>query len=85
MDAVLQPTEARAPAQAGASHPIGATLTPDGVNVSVYAKRASAVELLLFDRVDDDIPARVVDLNTDAHRTGPYWHAFGPGIRAGQV
>ncbi len=55
------------------------------MNVSVYAKRASAVELLLFDRVDDDVPARVVDLDTDAHRTGPYWHAFVPGVRAGQV
>ena len=60
MQAVLQPTEPVAPAQAGASHPIGATLTPDGVNVSVYAKRATAIELLLFDRVDDDVPARVV-------------------------
>ena len=85
MQAVLQPTEPVAPAQAGASHPIGATLTPDGVNVSVYAKRATAIELLLFDRVDDDVPARVVDLDTDLHRTGPYWHAFVPGIRAGQV
>ena len=85
MQAVLRPTEPVAPAQAGASQPIGATLTPDGVNVSVYAKRATAIELLLFDRVDDDVPARVVDLDTDLHRTGPYWHAFVPGVRAGQA
>jgi glycogen operon protein len=85
MQALIHPTEAVAPAQPGASHPIGATLTPDGVNVSVYAKRATAVELLLFNRVDDDVPARVVDLDADVHRTGPYWHAFVPGVGAGHV
>ena len=85
MQAVFPDAAAVAPPAPGASSPIGATLTPDGVNVSVYAKRATAIELLLFDRVDDDVPARVVDLDTDRHRTGPYWHAFVPGVRAGQV
>ncbi len=78
-------TSAFAPGSTGASHPIGATLTPDGLNVSVYAKRATGVELLLFDSVDDDVPARVVDLGGRGHRTGPYRHAFVPGIVAGQA
>ncbi len=85
MQAVLPPSSVLAPVAAGASHPIGATLTPDGVNVSVYAKRASAVELLLFDSPDDDTPSRVIPLAGPAHRTGPYWHAFVPGIGAGQA
>ena len=33
--------------------PLGATPCPAGVNFSVYAKHATGVELLLFDRVDD--------------------------------
>ncbi len=74
-----------APVQAGSSHPIGASLTPDGVNVSVYAKRASSVELVLFDSPEDDVPARVIGLDADEHRTGPYWHAFVPGVGAGQA
>ena len=85
MPSIDMPARPLAPATAGASHPIGATLTPDGVNVSVFAKRATAVELLLFDRPEDDVPARVIELVGDAHRTGAYWHAFVPGIGAGQA
>jgi glycogen operon protein len=85
----MQPLAARtgvfAPGSAGASDPIGATLTPDGVNVSVYAKRATGVELLLFDDIETDVPSRVVDLGAAGQRTGPYRHAFLPGVRAGQA
>ena len=51
----------------------------------MFAKRATAVELVLFDRPEDDEPARVIELVGDAHRTGAYWHAFVPGIGAGQA
>ena len=30
-------------------------------------------------------PSRVIDLRIDGQRTGPYWHTFVPGIRAGQA
>ena len=58
MQAVAGRTGVFAPGSEGSSHPIGATLTPDGLNVSVYAKRATGVDLLLFDDVEDDTPAR---------------------------
>src|SRR5271166_6317035 len=35
----------------GKSFPLGATVCPDGVNFSVFAKGGEAVQLLLFDQV----------------------------------
>ena len=69
VQAAIPVTETFAPPAWGSSHPIGAVARPpDGVNVSVYAKRASAVDVLLFDGVDDGAP-RVIEL--DRRRTGP--------------
>lgn len=69
----------------GRSYPLGATLRAGGANFSVYAKNATAVELCLFDRVDDSVPARTIQLDPRLHRTYHYWHAFVPEIAAGQV
>jgi glycogen operon protein len=69
----------------GASAPLGATVRHDGTNFSVFSRHATAVELLLFEGVDDARPARVVTLDPARHRTYHYWHAFVPGVRAGQL
>ena len=69
----------------GASFPLGASLVANGVNFSVFSKHATAVQLLLFDCVDDARPSRVIDLDPHTHRTYHYWHAFVPGIEAGQL
>ena len=69
----------------GRSFPLGATPRAGGVNFSVFAKHATAVELLLFDRADDPRPARVIELDPRAHRTYHYWHAFVPDIAPGQL
>jgi glycogen operon protein len=55
------------------------------VNFSVLAKQATAVELLLFDGVDDARPAHAVRLDPSAHRTQDYWHVFVPELTAGQI
>ncbi|MFL5962131.1 MAG: glycogen debranching protein [Gaiellaceae bacterium] len=65
----------------GHSHPVGAHLVDGGVNFSVCAENATAVELLLFDAADAPAPARVVPLVSDFH----FWHAFVPGAGAGTV
>jgi glycogen operon protein len=70
---------------AGASAPLGATPAPEGANFSVYSKHASAVELLLFDRDDDEKPARTLSLDPQINRTGPYWHVFAPEVSPGQL
>src|SRR4029453_7650650 len=69
----------------GSSCPLGATLSPEGVNFSVFSKSAILVELLLFDDVQAAQPARVVRLDPRWHRTYHYWHVFVPGLQAGQL
>jgi glycogen operon protein len=70
---------------AGQSHPLGATVVPGGVNFSIYSRGASRVELLFFDREDDERAARVIRLDPADNRTYHYWHAFVPGARPGQI
>ena len=69
----------------GRSFPIGATVTPDGVNFCVFSKNSSALELLLFDEVDCARPARIIPLDPARNRTFYYWHVLVPGLRAGQL
>jgi len=69
----------------GKSFPLGATLTDGGANFSVFAKRSTVAQLLLFDRADDGEPSRVINLDPRTNRTYHYWHAFVPGITAGQL
>ena len=71
--------------QTGRSFPLGATVTGDGVNFSVFSRQASRLELLLFDDAAAAQPARVIGLDARTHRTYHYWHAFVPGIGPGQI
>jgi isoamylase len=73
------------PPQAGDPAPLGASVGPEGVNFSVFAKGSTGVELLLFDEADDVRPARVIVLDPRVHRSYHYWHVFVPGLRAGQL
>ena len=43
------------------------------------------MELLLFDREDDNRPARVIPIDPVINRTYHYWHLFVPGVQAGQL
>jgi isoamylase len=76
---------AKNPAPPGRSYPIGAALAGDGVNFSVFSRSAARIELLLFDRVDDARPSRVIPIDPLANRTYHYWHVFVPGVEAGQI
>src|SRR5256885_1538727 len=69
----------------GRSSPLGATLSLEGANFSVYSKHATGIELLLFDYADDARPARVIRIDPATNRTYHYWHVFVPGIKAGQI
>src|SRR5437773_7820642 len=69
----------------GRSSPLGATLSLEGANFSVYSKHATAIDLLLFDRVNDARPARVIRIDPSTNRTYHYWHVFMPGVKAGQI
>ena len=68
----------------GRSSPLGATLSREGANFSVYSKHATGMDLLLFDNVHDARPARVIRIDPSTNRTYHYWHVFVPGVKAGQ-
>ena len=68
----------------GSSAPLGASVSEGGVNFSLYARRATAVELCLFARVDDAVPSHCIRLDPDRHHTGDYWHCRLEGIGPGQ-
>jgi glycogen operon protein len=72
-------------AAVGRSAPVGATVSCDGVNFSLYARDASGIELMLFDHEDDMQPSRVIRLNPSINRTYHYWHVFVPGLQTGQL
>jgi glycogen operon protein len=67
------------------SFPLGATVYSGGVNFSIFSKNATAIDLLLFDVVDDARPARVLSLDKRGNRTFHFWHVYVPGIKPGQL
>jgi isoamylase len=69
----------------GSSFRLGATVCPGGVNFSVFSKSATAVELLLFDRADDQKPVRTIRFDPKVNKTYHYWHVYVPDIQAGQI
>src|SRR5215469_6035003 len=72
-------------ARVGQSAPLGATVSTDGANFSLYSSAATTVELLLFDKEDDARPTCVIPLDAAVNRTYHYWHVFIPGVREGQL
>ncbi len=69
----------------GLSYPLGATVAPNGVNFSVFSKNSTAMELLLFDEVNDGNPSTVFKFDLKKNRTYDYWHLFVRGLKAGQL
>ncbi len=69
----------------GAPNPLGARAGAGGVNFSVFSRDATRLDLLLFDAVDDDAPARVIELDPQVNRTYHYWHTFVPDLGVGQL
>jgi len=73
------------PSGNGDSFPLGSTLFSDGANFSLFCKNGTAVELLLFDHMDDIEPSRVITLDARQNKTYHYWHIFLPGVLSGQL
>ncbi len=65
----------------GYSYPLGATLTPEGVNFALFSENATGVDLCLFDHID--APTETVRIRLTEH-TDQVWHCFLPGLTAGQ-
>ena len=69
----------------GRSAPLGPTIVGTGTNFSLYSRHATGVELLLFDREDDEKPSRTLTFYPVVNRSGHYWHMFVHGIGSGQI
>ncbi len=69
----------------GKSYPLGATVTPDGVNFCIFSLNSVRIDLLLYDTLESSQPAFVFQLDSEINRTFYYWHVFVPGVKAGQL
>ena len=66
----------------GRSHPLGATVTDEGVNFVLFSENATGVDLCLFDEPDSPVEALRVRLT---EQTNHVWHCLIPGMPAGQL
>src|SRR5437763_309690 len=66
----------------GQPYPLGATWDGAGVNFALFSENARAVELCLFDSMDDERESRRVALT---EHTDLVWHAYLPEVRPGQL
>ena len=69
----------------GKSFPLGSTVSQEGINFSVFSKRAASMELLLFEDAGDPAPFSTIQLDPRKNRTYHYWHVFVPDIGLGQI
>lgn len=69
----------------GRSFPLGATVSPEGVNFCIYSSTCSGLELLLFNSASDSEPSQTIVFDPQQHRSVHYWHLFVPGLKAGQI
>ncbi len=68
---------------AGKAHPLGATVTPEGVNFSVFSRHATAMELLIFDEHDHPEPVQTISLDAPENKSFFFWHVFVHGLKPG--
>jgi isoamylase len=66
----------------GHPYPLGATVTPEGVNFALFSESATGVNLCLFDHIaspEETVRIRMIE------KTEHVWHCFLPGLKAGQL
>src|SRR4030042_2893930 len=65
----------------GSIPPLGATLTPEGVNFALFSRNAKEVHLLLFDGPGGE-PTDVIRVGNQSRFI---WHTLVHGLKAGQL
>jgi len=45
-----------------------------GINLSLFSRHATSINLLLFSSIDDTLPAKIIPLDPEQHRIGDIWH-----------
>ena len=64
---------------------LGATITPEGVNFSIYSKDAAAVSICLFENDKSQQPYTVIPFDPLKNKTGDIWHIELCGLGAGTL
>jgi glycogen operon protein len=64
----------------GRPYPLGATWDGEGVNFALFSENATAVELCLFDRADQEKETHCIRVE---ERTNQIWHIYLPEARPG--
>ncbi|MCK4487311.1 MAG: hypothetical protein KAU38_11190, partial [Desulfobacterales bacterium] len=59
--------------------PLGATMTPQGVNFAVFSRNATSITLLLFKKANPKPIAEIL-LDAKINRTGDIWHILVVGM-----
>jgi isoamylase len=72
----------RVTSRPGHPYPLGATWDGEGVNFALFSENATAVELCLFDRPDQEKETHRIRME---ERTNQVWHVFLPEVRPGQL
>ncbi|MBE9136814.1 glycogen debranching protein GlgX [Nodosilinea sp. LEGE 07088] len=62
----------------GRPHPLGATWNGSGTNFALFSENATAVELCLFDRYDQETRVPLTEVDNYV------WHGYLPGVEPGQ-
>ena len=70
-------------AETGKALPLGASLTSEGVNFSIFSRNATVITLILFESADLNSRWVEIPLDKRMHKTGNMWHCFIRGISAG--
>ncbi len=65
--------------QTGKCLPLGATVTPEGVNFSVFSRHATSLTLVLFEKAKT-APLVEISLDPERNKTGDVWHILVLGI-----
>ncbi|MEK6237772.1 MAG: alpha-amylase family glycosyl hydrolase, partial [Planctomycetales bacterium] len=65
--------------------PFGAAPRDGGVQFTVYSRSATGMRVLLYDRIADRNPSRVIALDPDRHRFGNAWSVFVEGLAPGAL
>ncbi|MEX0824806.1 MAG: glycogen debranching protein GlgX [Pirellulaceae bacterium] len=65
--------------------PYGALMQEEAVQFSVFSRSATAMRLLLYNRVNDREPSEIIEFDRDTDRWGDVWSLKVPDIAAGQL
>ena len=77
----MEAASAKRKVKPGAAYPLGSTVTPNGINFTLYSAHAEAVELCLFDSTGTVEQERIAV----TYRSDDVWHVWVEGLSANQL